>query len=262
MKNIYLLLFIVMASVSITMGQTTLTTAKDFSVRDTEGDSLHLFEFLDDGKLVVIDFFATACGPCGDYAPDIQASYEYFGSNTGNVIYMGICWGDGDEGVQFYDSVYGVTYPSVSGFDGGGNLVHLLYEIPTYPTVILIDPDRTVLNQYIWEPTTENINAAVIAAGGVPVGINEAKNQPDALTIYPNPAIEYANIEINYQGETDCYIEVYDILGSLIEKIFVDKFLANKKINISLHSFNEGVYFVSLVQENKVKFTQKLIVTK
>lgn len=57
-KNILLLFF-----VSLFMGgiaQTTLDTAVNFSVKDTYGNTLDLFEILDDGKIVVIDFFSTA----------------------------------------------------------------------------------------------------------------------------------------------------------------------------------------------------------
>jgi hypothetical protein len=40
--------------------QTTLDTALNFSVKDTEGNTLELFEILQEGKIVVIDFFSTA----------------------------------------------------------------------------------------------------------------------------------------------------------------------------------------------------------
>jgi hypothetical protein len=41
-------------------GQTTLDTALNFSVKDTYGNTLELFDILDDGNIVVIDFFSTA----------------------------------------------------------------------------------------------------------------------------------------------------------------------------------------------------------
>lgn len=147
MKKIFTLLFI--SVIIIVNAQTNLTEAVDFTVKSTDGEQLHLFEFLDDEKIVVIDFFSTSCGPCGDYAPDIQASYEDFGSNEGNVIFMGISWGDYNSGVDYFDSIHGVTYPSVSGFEGGGNAVVNEYNILSYPTVVVIQPDRHIFNQYI-----------------------------------------------------------------------------------------------------------------
>ena len=43
--------------------QTTLTTAVDFTVTDVHGNTHTLFDYLADGKHVVIDFFFTTCGP-------------------------------------------------------------------------------------------------------------------------------------------------------------------------------------------------------
>jgi hypothetical protein len=41
-------------------GQTTLDTALNFSVKDTEGNTLDLYDILEEGMIVVIDFFSTA----------------------------------------------------------------------------------------------------------------------------------------------------------------------------------------------------------
>jgi hypothetical protein len=38
--------------------QTLLDTALNFSVKDTYGNTIELFEILDEGKMVVIDFFS------------------------------------------------------------------------------------------------------------------------------------------------------------------------------------------------------------
>ncbi len=51
-----LLSFFLMTAV----GQTTLDTALNFSVKDTYGNTLNLYDILDDGRIVVIDFFSTA----------------------------------------------------------------------------------------------------------------------------------------------------------------------------------------------------------
>ncbi len=55
------LLFLVLGSffaLSIN-AQTMLDTALNFSVKDTHGDIYELYNILDEGKMVVIDFFST-----------------------------------------------------------------------------------------------------------------------------------------------------------------------------------------------------------
>lgn len=59
MKNIILSAFISFSFLA-GLAQTTLDTAVNFSVKDTEGNTLKLFDILDEDKIVVIDFFSTA----------------------------------------------------------------------------------------------------------------------------------------------------------------------------------------------------------
>ncbi|GAB1404995.1 hypothetical protein MASR1M74_21740 [Lentimicrobium sp.] len=169
-KSILLLLFsIIFISISGVNAQVGIDTAADFTVKDLEGNLHHLYEYLDEDKLVVIDFFTTTCGPCQKYASEISASYEYFGCNAGNVIYLGINWGSDNEQVAVFDSLWGVHFPSISGQQGGGNSVVELYEVMSYPSVILIAPDRSILHPYIWPPQQDTINSLVYAAGGSPM---------------------------------------------------------------------------------------------
>ena len=56
------LLFAIIGSfISLSINaQTLLDTALNFSVKDTYGNTLILYDILDEGKIVVIDFFSTA----------------------------------------------------------------------------------------------------------------------------------------------------------------------------------------------------------
>lgn len=179
MRNLIILLFLLFADV--TQSQVTVDTALDFTVKDLTGTQHHLYGYLDAGNYVVIDFFTANCGPCQTYASEVSASYDYFGCNGGNVVFLGMNWGSDNQAVHEFDSIWGANYPSVSGLQGGGNNVVDAYQVQSYPSVILIAPDRTILNDHIWPPETGNINAEVMAAGGIPqactVGVNEVSQK-------------------------------------------------------------------------------------
>jgi len=56
----YLLHIIFIFLISTSQAQTTLDTAVNFSAKDVYGNLHELFDILDEGKMVVIDFFSTA----------------------------------------------------------------------------------------------------------------------------------------------------------------------------------------------------------
>ena len=216
MRKLSILLFFLITHINLS-AQTQLDTATNFSVKDIHGNTIELFSVLDEGKLVVIDFFSTSCGPCALYAPDMQASYEDFGENTGNVFFMSIAWGDDNAGVAYFDSIHGLSFPSVSGSQGGGNQVHTQYMVVSTPTVILISPDREILEKYIWERTRANINAAIIAAGGSMVGLTDPRysiiKEP---RLYPNPSHGPVNVTLELEKTASCHVEIYRMAGTKV----------------------------------------------
>jgi thiol-disulfide isomerase/thioredoxin len=246
---------------NITFAQTQLDTAVNFSVKDIYGNTLQLFPLLDDGKIVVIDFFSTSCGPCALYAPEVQASYEDFGENSGNVFFMGIDWGDDNAGVAYFDSLYGITHPSVSGSQGGGNIVHNAFQIMSTPTVILIAPDRKILEQYIWEPTQANLNAIIIAAGGSMVGVDDALALGENnVFIYPNPAREKVNVKIEVTKASVYNIEIFNLLGTRVQQSSPGLLTeGSHSLNINLNNLPGGTYFVRLLKDGKHESLQRLI---
>ncbi len=98
----------------------------------------------------------------------MQAAYEEFGCNDGDIFFMGIDKGNTNQEVMAFDSTYGIQYPGVSGQDGNGNQVHLMYQVQATPAVIVIQPDRYISVKQIWLPTYTNIVDSITDAGGVP----------------------------------------------------------------------------------------------
>ena len=137
--------------INVLCAQTPLEEAIDFQVTDVDGNEIHLFQLLDEeGKYVLIDFFFTTCAPCQDVAPRISEAYEYFGCGEHEIEFIAMDWGDTDEECIEFDHEFGVIYPTVSGIDGGGDQVVADYQIPLFPTVILIAPDHSIVENHIW----------------------------------------------------------------------------------------------------------------
>ena len=70
-------LFTLMLALAIGFGlkaQCPLTEAVDFDAVDCHGTQVNLFDILDGGQAVLIDFFFTTCGPCQQATPKIVES--------------------------------------------------------------------------------------------------------------------------------------------------------------------------------------------
>jgi thiol-disulfide isomerase/thioredoxin len=232
-------------------------------VIDVEGNTIRLFDILDQDMFACIDFFSTSCGPCSYYSPDFQLSYEDFGQNSGDVYHFSICWGDDNVGVSYYQQSHGLTFPAVSGFDGGGNQVYHDYDIQSYPTVILIAPDREIVEQYIWEPTHENINNAILNAGGTLVDVPE-NVLISQFSLYPNPVTDgKARAGITLKEAGSVRVDVFNLLGKNVYSSGTYlKSQGYHEISLELADLPKGTYFTTLSAGDAVISTSKLIIAR
>jgi thiol-disulfide isomerase/thioredoxin len=255
MKYLNLLFFFLVLTSFKILAQTPLTEAPDFSVKTTESETIHLFPLLDNNKIVVIDFFSTSCGPCQTFAYDFELAYQNFGSNEGNVFFVGINYNSDNQGVRIFDSTFNITLPSASGIEGGGNAVYESYQISAYPTVIVITPDRQIVEQFIWEPTEVNITNAVLEAGGMLVGNHELFL--DKIEIYPNPVHHEISIRISPDFTPGMNYRITDINGKQILSGLIPE---NDMIfKLSVADIENGLYLLRLSSESQI-FTQKIFI--
>lgn len=163
-KFLSFILFVALFATQL-QAQTTLNTAVDFTATDCHGQQVKLFDILDSGKYVLIDFFFTTCGPCQASVPKIKAAYEHFGCNDHEVFFMEISPTDNNAQCLAWVNNFGIEYPTI-GKDGGGNTICAQYGIPQYPTVILIKPDRSIVIKDLWPiPSAQTIIDALTPHG-------------------------------------------------------------------------------------------------
>jgi hypothetical protein len=143
MKKLSILIAFLLLGAGLRAQQTNLTEAVDFTVTDCHGQTYNLFEILDRGQAVFIDFFFNSCGGCQVISPYITGSYAPMGCNMHDVFYIEISYIDSDAVCQQWANQYGVEFPTV-GKDGGGDEVFGLYGIQACPTLVLIMPDRSI----------------------------------------------------------------------------------------------------------------------
>ena len=87
------------------------------------------------------------------------------------------------------------------------------------------------------------------------VGINENKNNLE-LKVYPNPSKSVVHFEISQFEKIDNLIlEIYDINGKRV----LTKLITTNKEVVDVRSFNYGIYYYRLLNENYIS-TGKIVI--
>lgn len=260
MKNRYLILAVIslLFVFNTSRAQTTLTQAVDFTVTDVNGVVHNLFNILNNGQHVCIDFFFDACVPCQQTSPFFKETYNNFGCNSEDIFFIAIDLGDTDAQVIAYENTFlggAPGYPSVSGLDGGGNAVVSTYGIGAFPTYILIRPDQTIIEQDMWPIADASTFTSYFGSNGLlpvacTVGINE-NSVFDGTSIYPNPANDYLNVK------SDLTLQTYRIFNLLGEEVLAGEMNSDK---LDVTGLNSGIYLLEIVsgdQAGKFRFARQ-----
>ena len=117
--------------------------APDFTVYDADENEVHLSDYF--GKPIVVNFWASWCGPCKSEMPDFQEVYEEMGED---VQFLMINMTDGSretvETAGSYVQSKGFTFPVFYDltFDAAGK-----YGAQYLPTTFFIDAEGNVIGQ-------------------------------------------------------------------------------------------------------------------
>ncbi len=128
----------------------------DFTITDSEGITVNLYNTLNEGKTVFVDMFYTTCSYCIMYAPIIEEVYQATGAGQENVVFWGLSPTDNNTKINNYKVAHNVTNPC-AGTQGDGpaalNIVKSGQPFNGYPTYCVICPDKTLQFDVCYPPT-------------------------------------------------------------------------------------------------------------
>lgn len=115
--------------------------APDFTMNDTEGKPFTLSQLK--GKYVLVDFWASWCGPCRGENPNVVAAYNQFKNK--NFTILGVSLDENKEKWLQAIKADKLKWKQVSDLKGWENATVSLYGYDGIPYNVLIDPQGKII---------------------------------------------------------------------------------------------------------------------
>ena len=118
--------------------------APDFTLASLDGEEITLSEYR--GKVVVVNFWATWCGPCKYEIPMLIEFQEKYG--TDKLIILGVAINSGSrENIENFAEEFNITYPILYGSDEEiERLVYMYGNFVSIPSTFIINRKGEVTN--------------------------------------------------------------------------------------------------------------------
>lgn len=239
----------------------------NFVMTDTDGETHDLHNLLSKGDVVVLDFFASWCGPCEVSTPEVNDVWVELGSGELNFQVFGVTVEATDDASVINGLNWGAEYPKFAYSDTNESLYqhyNALYGSGGIPLFIMICPNES--NPGFSEVSWSSVGwagpeALSSAASDCDASVSVEEVLEDKLTVFPNPASNNATVALNLTTDNDVVIEVVNALG---QKVFVQSSTikaGENLVELPVDALSTGLYYVNIKIANEM-ITEKLNIIK
>lgn len=117
---------------------------KDIKLKDPLGNDISLSDYVGKHKVVLIDFWASWCGPCIKEMPYVVEAYNQYKDKGFEIVGISM---DEEQG-RWLGAVdrLGMTWPQMSDLKGWKSAAAKLYGIDSIPFTLLLDKDGKIID--------------------------------------------------------------------------------------------------------------------
>ena len=125
-----------------------------FTLQTLSGEAISLESLR--GQVVVINFWASWCGPCRNEAAELEAAWQHYKDK--GVVFLGIAYTDTERNAQAYLQEFGITYPNGLDYQ---TKISAQYRITGVPETFIIDREGHI-NEFVMVPLNQRQLSAMI----------------------------------------------------------------------------------------------------
>lgn len=130
--------------------------APDFTLQDMSGRSVRLSDYR--GKVVLLEFWASWCGPCRMSAPGLEKLHKAYQDKGLVILAVSVDQGGWDN-VQTFISEFGLTYTVLKGTDE----VSSEYQVRSIPMLLVLNKEGRIIKRYLGFGGDEDLEKEVRA---------------------------------------------------------------------------------------------------
>ena len=115
----------------------------DFEMLTPEGKAVKLSDYAGKGKVVLVDFWASWCGPCRREMPNLVEAYAKYKNKNFEIVGVSL-----DQSGEAWKEAIGklnITWPQMSDLKYWNCEGAKLYAISSIPHIVLIDGEGTII---------------------------------------------------------------------------------------------------------------------